>query len=43
VLAAIGNHLAAGESAKLKRALPHEIRELWEVQRTKAVAAGEFF
>jgi uncharacterized protein (DUF2267 family)/nucleotide-binding universal stress UspA family protein len=42
VLVALGNHLAAGESAKLKRALPHEIRELWEVQRTHAVAASEY-
>jgi nucleotide-binding universal stress UspA family protein/uncharacterized protein (DUF2267 family) len=42
VLVALGNHLSAGESAKLKRALPYEIRELWEVQRTKGVAAGEF-
>jgi nucleotide-binding universal stress UspA family protein/uncharacterized protein (DUF2267 family) len=35
VLAALSKHLTAGEVAKLKRALPHEIRELWEVRRTK--------
>jgi uncharacterized protein (DUF2267 family) len=42
VLVALGNHLAAGESSKLKRALPHEIRELWQMPRTTSAAAGEF-
>jgi nucleotide-binding universal stress UspA family protein/uncharacterized protein (DUF2267 family) len=31
VLAALGEHLTPGEVAKLKRALPHEIRGLWEI------------
>jgi uncharacterized protein (DUF2267 family)/nucleotide-binding universal stress UspA family protein len=40
VLAALGNHLTAGEVAKLKRALPHEIRELWELRFKKPVGAA---
>jgi uncharacterized protein (DUF2267 family) len=42
VLVALGKHLASGETAKLKRALPHEIRELWETPRTSPAAAAEF-
>jgi uncharacterized protein (DUF2267 family)/nucleotide-binding universal stress UspA family protein len=38
VLMALGNHLTSGEAAKLKRALPHEIRELWEIRRTEPLA-----
>jgi nucleotide-binding universal stress UspA family protein/uncharacterized protein (DUF2267 family) len=38
VLAALGKHLTAGEVAKLRRALPHEIRELWEGGLMKAAA-----
>jgi uncharacterized protein (DUF2267 family) len=30
VLTALGTHLTPGEVAKLKRALPNEIRRLWE-------------
>jgi uncharacterized protein (DUF2267 family)/nucleotide-binding universal stress UspA family protein len=38
VLVALGNHLTPGEATKLKRALPHEIRELWEIRRTEPLA-----
>ena len=40
VLAALAEHLTAGEVAKLQRALPHEIRELWEVRGEKPVAVS---
>jgi uncharacterized protein (DUF2267 family) len=39
VLMALGSHLTAGEVIKLKRSLPYEIRELWEVRRTKRAAS----
>jgi uncharacterized protein (DUF2267 family) len=39
VLMALGNHLTPGEVAKLQRALPHEIRELWELRHQKPVGA----
>jgi uncharacterized protein (DUF2267 family)/nucleotide-binding universal stress UspA family protein len=38
VLMALGKHLAPGEAAKLQRALPHEIRELWEISRMESLA-----
>jgi nucleotide-binding universal stress UspA family protein/uncharacterized protein (DUF2267 family) len=40
VLMALGNHLTPGAAAKLKHALPNEIRELWDVRRTEPVAAN---
>jgi uncharacterized protein (DUF2267 family)/nucleotide-binding universal stress UspA family protein len=39
VLVAMGKHLSAGETAKLKRALPHDIRELWETTRMNPAVA----
>jgi nucleotide-binding universal stress UspA family protein/uncharacterized protein (DUF2267 family) len=39
VFTALGNHLTRGEVAKLKRALPHGIRELWELRHEKPVGA----
>jgi uncharacterized protein (DUF2267 family)/nucleotide-binding universal stress UspA family protein len=33
VFAALSNHLTRGEVAKLRRALPYEIRELWELEK----------
>jgi uncharacterized protein (DUF2267 family) len=37
VLGALGKHLTPGEVGKLQRALPHEVRELWEIRCTKPV------
>jgi uncharacterized protein (DUF2267 family)/nucleotide-binding universal stress UspA family protein len=45
VLSGLGKHLSAGEVRKLKRALPHELREMWEPrvrESAKSLAAGEF-
>ena len=40
VLGALGKHLTSGEVGKLQRALPHEVRELWEIGCTKPVLEG---
>jgi nucleotide-binding universal stress UspA family protein/uncharacterized protein (DUF2267 family) len=45
VLAGLGKHLSAGEVRKLKRALPHQLREMWEPrvrESTQSLASGEF-
>jgi uncharacterized protein (DUF2267 family) len=39
VLRALNTHLTPGEVSKLRRALPHELRDLWEGRLTEPAAA----